>query len=175
MSWYTVVKTIKGRRYLYLQMTYRAGGKVRTKNKYLGPASARGASFGFGAPSNLPLAETRIDTTTPPDPLKRAKAKTVHAGARKALKEARRKLPYQLAAEHRAYKNRLRSHRIAKRLKSIIRKAQRIPSRIRAFADNLLPDVGQARSIDRFVEKQATEAPAESAPAGAGEKGEKAE
>lgn len=39
MSWYTVTKTIKGRQYLYLQMTYREGGRVRTQNKYLGPVS----------------------------------------------------------------------------------------------------------------------------------------
>ena len=38
MPWYTVIKTIKGHQYLYLQTTYREGGKVKTKNKYLGRA-----------------------------------------------------------------------------------------------------------------------------------------
>ena len=54
MPWYQVIKTIKGRRYLYLQMTYRADGKVKTKNKYLGPASG---GFGAGAPRDLPTAD----------------------------------------------------------------------------------------------------------------------
>lgn len=40
MNWYTVVKTIKGRRYLYLQKTYRENGRVKTLNKYLGPAAS---------------------------------------------------------------------------------------------------------------------------------------
>lgn len=53
MGWYTVTKTINGRKYLYLQMTYREGRKVRTKNKYLGPATG---GFGGGAPANLPTA-----------------------------------------------------------------------------------------------------------------------
>jgi hypothetical protein len=32
-----VIKTIKGRRYRYLQSSYRVGGKVRTISRYLGP------------------------------------------------------------------------------------------------------------------------------------------
>ena len=53
MGWYQVTKTINGRKYLYLQMTYREGRKVRTKNKYLGPAHT---GFGCGAPANVPTA-----------------------------------------------------------------------------------------------------------------------
>lgn len=53
MGWYTVTKTINGRQYLYLQMTYREGRKVKTRNKYLGPASG---GFGSGTPSDLPTA-----------------------------------------------------------------------------------------------------------------------
>ncbi len=34
---YVVIKTIKGRRYRYLQRTYRAGSNVRTETIYLGP------------------------------------------------------------------------------------------------------------------------------------------
>jgi hypothetical protein len=34
-------------------MTYREGGKVKTRNKYLGPANG---GFGSGAPANLPIA-----------------------------------------------------------------------------------------------------------------------
>lgn len=97
MSWYTVIKTIKGRQYRYLQTTYRNGGKVRTRNKYLGPV-----------------------------------ARVVRA-----------------AAAH-------------------------LPT-----LDELLPDVGQARTIDRYVEttqaQQATEAPAATEGAAEGETGEKAE
>jgi hypothetical protein len=39
MRWYKVVKTINGRRYLYWQHTYREAGKVKTKNRYIGPFS----------------------------------------------------------------------------------------------------------------------------------------
>jgi antirestriction protein ArdC len=38
-GWYRVVKTIKGHQYLYDQQTYREGGQVRTRNRYLGPAA----------------------------------------------------------------------------------------------------------------------------------------
>lgn len=54
MPWYTVIKTINRRKYLYLQMTYRLGSKVKTKNKYLGPLHKSTNAFGGGAPSNLP-------------------------------------------------------------------------------------------------------------------------
>jgi|SRR3954471_1908064 len=51
-NWYRVVKTIKGHRYVYLQQTYREGGHVRTRNRYLGPAgSETGASESVGGKS----------------------------------------------------------------------------------------------------------------------------
>ena len=34
---YTVIKTIKGRQYLYQQRTYREAGRVRTESIYIGP------------------------------------------------------------------------------------------------------------------------------------------
>jgi hypothetical protein len=40
VGWYTVVKTIKGHRYEYLQRTWREGKKVRTESRYIGPAEA---------------------------------------------------------------------------------------------------------------------------------------
>src|SRR4051794_30611635 len=40
MGWYRVTKTIKGHKYLYEQQTYREGGKVKTRNRYLGPAGS---------------------------------------------------------------------------------------------------------------------------------------
>lgn len=69
MGWYSVTKTINGKQYLYLQMTYREGGKVRTKNKYLGPASSSGASFAFGSPTNLPISDA-VSTHKPTGSLK---------------------------------------------------------------------------------------------------------
>lgn len=47
MGWYTVTKTIKGGRYVYLQRTWREGRHVRTQNHYVGPASDGGGG-GFG-------------------------------------------------------------------------------------------------------------------------------
>lgn len=39
MGWYRVEKVVQGRRYVYLQRSYREGGKVRTESRYLGPVS----------------------------------------------------------------------------------------------------------------------------------------
>jgi hypothetical protein len=38
VGWYSVIKTIKGHRYEYLQRTWREGKKVRTESHYIGPA-----------------------------------------------------------------------------------------------------------------------------------------
>jgi hypothetical protein len=38
---YTVIKTIGGRQYEYLQTSYREGGKVKTKSVYIGPVGGR--------------------------------------------------------------------------------------------------------------------------------------
>jgi len=38
-DFYQVVKTIKGRPYLYKQRTFRVGSRVRTESHYQGPAS----------------------------------------------------------------------------------------------------------------------------------------
>jgi hypothetical protein len=38
MGWYRVIKTVKGRRYEYLQRSWREGKKVRTESRYIGPA-----------------------------------------------------------------------------------------------------------------------------------------
>lgn len=54
---YKVIKTIKGNQYLYLQTTFRAGGKVKTKSVYLGAVG--GGSTGAGL-------ETSADHTPPP-------------------------------------------------------------------------------------------------------------
>ena len=42
---YIVTKTVNGRRYLYLQRTYRQDGHVRTQSRYLGPADGAKRSF----------------------------------------------------------------------------------------------------------------------------------
>jgi hypothetical protein len=52
VGWYTVVKTIKGHRYEYLQRTWREGKKVRTESRYIGPAEPAQGS----APSRPPRA-----------------------------------------------------------------------------------------------------------------------
>jgi antirestriction protein ArdC len=56
MEWYIVVKTINGRRYRYWQKTWREGKRVRTANKYIGPAG--GVVFAPAIPADattLPL------------------------------------------------------------------------------------------------------------------------
>ena len=89
MGWYTVTKRINGHYYLYLQMTYRENGKVKTKNKYLGPV--RGGTFGFGAPANLPTAENRTVTTTPKKRTKREKDPYAYTNLRKTAQKAHNK------------------------------------------------------------------------------------
>jgi hypothetical protein len=44
MAWYRTIKTIRGRRYVYLQRTWREGKRVRTENRYVGPAGDRPAA-----------------------------------------------------------------------------------------------------------------------------------
>jgi hypothetical protein len=51
MPWYQVIKTIRGRRYLYWQMTYRERGKVKTRNKYIGPANEQSVGAAGHSPS----------------------------------------------------------------------------------------------------------------------------
>jgi hypothetical protein len=36
-DWYPTIKTIKGRRYLYRQRTWREGRRVRSQTQYIGP------------------------------------------------------------------------------------------------------------------------------------------
>lgn len=45
MDWYRVIKTIRGRRYVYLQKTWRAGARVRCQSRYMGPASLRAVGY----------------------------------------------------------------------------------------------------------------------------------
>src|SRR4051812_41823872 len=54
-SWYPVVKTIKGLRYLYAQQTYRVGGGVKTHSRYIG-------SVGGGESAQLSGALSRFRT-----------------------------------------------------------------------------------------------------------------
>jgi hypothetical protein len=72
-----VIKTINGRQYLYLQMTYRDGRRVRTLNQYIGPATG-----GFGAgPSNLPtMPEARSIAANAPATPPIAEREALHAG-----------------------------------------------------------------------------------------------
>lgn len=54
---YKVIKKIKGNLYLYLQTSFRAGGKVKTKSVYLGAVSGGGGSAGTGQTIPPPSAE----------------------------------------------------------------------------------------------------------------------
>jgi hypothetical protein len=55
-DWYRVVKTIKGHSYLYEQQTYREAGRVRTRNRYIGPAG------GDTAGVSLPGGQSAVTT-----------------------------------------------------------------------------------------------------------------
>ena len=50
MGWYKVVKTIKGRRYEYLQRTWREGRHVRTESRYIGLAAPQEGGSTPGRP-----------------------------------------------------------------------------------------------------------------------------
>ncbi len=43
---YTVIKTVKGRKYMYMQESYRQGGKVLTKSRYLGAVDSATGEVG---------------------------------------------------------------------------------------------------------------------------------
>src|ERR1700730_954428 len=57
-GWYRVVETIKGHQYLYEQQTYREGGRVRTRNRYIGRA-------GEGGKTATPLGHLSLPTSAP--------------------------------------------------------------------------------------------------------------
>lgn len=61
-DWYQVVKTIKGNHYRYLQQTYRKGGRVRTRNRYLGRVD-QGTLGGNASPAHTtaPLFQSPSD------------------------------------------------------------------------------------------------------------------
>lgn len=48
MQWYRVIKTLRGRKDLYWQKTYRVGKQVKTLNKYIGPLSGLLTGSGSG-------------------------------------------------------------------------------------------------------------------------------
>src|SRR4051812_30367547 len=60
MGWYRVVKTIKGRRYIYEQRTWREGKHVRTESRHLGPAGGEQGSSTAAAGDTRPSA---VNTT----------------------------------------------------------------------------------------------------------------
>lgn len=55
MSWYQITKTVKGRRYLYRQRSFRVAGKVRTESVYLGPADGGVAVTSAGNEGSIPI------------------------------------------------------------------------------------------------------------------------
>ena len=96
MGWYQVVKTINGRKYLYLQMTYREGGKVKTKNKYLGRANGSSRSFAHG-PAHIPTASEYPKVEKPAGGLKVDKIRRLKPLSRRA--QAREKAHQPLREE----------------------------------------------------------------------------
>jgi len=60
-EWYQVVKTIKGNQYRYLQQTYREGGRVRTRNRYLGRVDTQASGSHPPAPTTKPLFQSPSD------------------------------------------------------------------------------------------------------------------
>ena len=50
LGWYRVTKKVKGRSYLYLQRSFRDGGKVRTESRYIGPADGGNDAGGHSVP-----------------------------------------------------------------------------------------------------------------------------
>ena len=63
-DWYRVVKTIKGHSYIYEQQTFRDGGRVRTRNRYIGAASGEKSATVTNTRSRQ-----RGVTTTPSSPV----------------------------------------------------------------------------------------------------------
>ena len=64
MSWYIVVKTIKGHRYRYRQRTWREGGRMRTESVYLGRDMGTGPTPSDEKPvSGVGDGAALIDTT----------------------------------------------------------------------------------------------------------------
>ena len=65
---YIVIKTVKGRQYVYRQTSYRDGGKVRTRSEYIGPVNpVRGSSIAGKAKVAAALTTTKagvVITTT---------------------------------------------------------------------------------------------------------------
>ena len=175
MSWYTVTKTVKGRRYLYLQMTYRVGGKVKTKNRYLGPVAASPGAFGSGAPSNLPTGKNQPDASPAGgvriDPIRRQKPKAPYSQRRRAAVETLKIEGYLNAKEIRAVQRRLKKKTRLRRLfafgdRAKLRDLADARSTFktintRAFGKRLKftkRSIGQAKSIDKYVAaKEATE------------------
>lgn len=65
MNWYRVTKTIRGKKYDYWQKTYREGGRVKTLNKYIGPATPSTPSpttlYRGGGPGFMPRGLTAAE------------------------------------------------------------------------------------------------------------------
>jgi len=61
MSWYSVIKTVKGRRYLYKQRTWREGKRVRSESVYVGCLDGGGRTpKGGGAKGSAGVTKRKI-------------------------------------------------------------------------------------------------------------------
>jgi hypothetical protein len=69
MEWYRVVKTIRGRRYIYLQRTRREGGKVKTESKYVGPAHHADVAYPWKSVGKKPDGSVILQAVIPKERL----------------------------------------------------------------------------------------------------------
>lgn len=63
MDWYSVVKTINGRPYLYRQRTWREGGKVRTESQYVGAFGGDGHGGGQAVARSIEQEQEHVENT----------------------------------------------------------------------------------------------------------------
>jgi hypothetical protein len=80
---YIVIRTVKGRQYRYLQISYREGGKVKTVSEYLGPVGGGGR-----APSSARRLRRRTIERRQPKVIFDEEAMLREIKAKEALQEA---------------------------------------------------------------------------------------
>jgi hypothetical protein len=83
---YTVVKTIRGRRYPYEQRTWRDGKHVRTESRYIGPADG-----GLGGPSKASVVKKVAEFIERQGPLFSQMDKVEELAAKQALEHGKAK------------------------------------------------------------------------------------
>ena len=117
-GWYRVVKTIKGRRYLYEQRTWREGKKVKTKSRYVGPAGSD-LDNRIRAVISRPHTEQELDLQRPVAPVNTTTVVAYHgaregfAGAPRPSAEGNLGPGFYLGSEERAHRSAIYSPKVA--------------------------------------------------------------